>query len=90
MWNVVGENLFNGKLEVVDNCRQTSEYFKSVETDFRTEDIIVVGNKVVIRGEGEFRRDGARINLITACDIYEFNEKGKLEKISSYCIPEKK
>lgn len=90
IWNVVGENLFKGKSEVVNNCKQTSEYFQSVETDFKTEDLIATDNKVVIRGTGEFIRDGKRVNLITACDVYEFNKKGELEKISSYCIPENK
>lgn len=90
IWNVVGENLFKGKAEVVNNCRQTSEYFKSVETNFKTEDVIVTESKVVIRGTGEFLRDGKRVNLITACDVYEFNYENELEKISSYCIPENK
>lgn len=90
IWNVVGENQFNGKLEVVTNCNQTSKYFQSVETEFNTEDIIVTDYKVVIRGSGEFLRDGKRINLIEACDVYEFNNIGELEKISSYCIPENK
>ena len=90
IWNVVGENVFKGKAEVVDNCRQTSEYFKSVETNFKTDDIIVTENKVVIRGTGEFLRSGKRVNLITACDVYEFNNENELEKISSYCIPENK
>lgn len=90
IWNVIGENLFQGKKEVMNNCKRTSEYFKSVETNFQTEDTIATDNKVVIRGTGEFIRDGERVNLIPACDVYEFNSNGELEKITSYCIPEKK
>lgn len=90
IWDVVGENVFKGKTEVVNNCRQISEYFKSVETNFKTDDIIVTENKVVIRGTGEFLRNGKRVNLITACDVYEFNNENELEKIFSYCIPENK
>ena len=89
-WNIVGENLFTGKNEVMNNCKRTLEYFKSVETNFQTEDTITTDNKVVVRGTGEFIRDGKRVNLIPACDVYEFNSNGKLEKISSYCIPENK
>ena len=88
-WNVIGESQFKGKSEVIENCNQTAEYFKSIETNFKTEDIIVVDNKIVIRGSGEFLRDGKRVNLITACDVYEFDENNQLERISSYCIPEK-
>lgn len=89
-WNVVGANVFNGKLDVVENCVRTAQYFKSVQTDFRIEDIIVADNKVVIRGIGEFISDGKRVNKIAACDVYEFNSNNELETISSYCIPETK
>ncbi|MBK8503170.1 MAG: nuclear transport factor 2 family protein [Saprospiraceae bacterium] len=88
-WNIVGENLFLGKSDVMTNCRQTAEYFNSVQTDFKTEDIIVTDKKVVVRGTGEFLRNGVRVNFITACDVYEFNENNELELISSYCIADK-
>jgi hypothetical protein len=89
-WDVVGKNLFQGKPEVINNCMRTAEYFNSVQTNFVTDDIIVTDNKVVIKGTGEFLREGKRVNLITACDVYEFNRKNELKKITSYCIPEKK
>ncbi|MEM8528833.1 MAG: hypothetical protein AAGG68_29630 [Bacteroidota bacterium] len=53
-WKIIGESHFTGKEEVIQNCHQTAQYFKSVETDFKTEDTIVTKNKVVIRGSGEF------------------------------------
>ena len=86
-WNVIGENVFKGKTNVIKSCEQTSKYFNSVETVFKTNDIIESGNKVIIRGTGEFFRDGKRLNLISACDVYEFNENNVLQKILSYCIP---
>ena len=89
VWNVVGENIFDGKKAVTENCEQTAEYFKSVETDFKTDKIIETDNKVIVIGTAEFKRDGKRLNFISACDIYEFNEQNKIDKISSYCIPEK-
>ncbi len=90
VWNIVGENIFDGKKAVMENCEQTAEYFTFVETDFKTNDILISENKVIIIGTAEFKRDGQRINFVSACDIYEFNEKDEIEKISSYCIPEKK
>ena len=88
IWDIIGDKLLKGKNEVLENCTRTSEYFKSIETNFKTEDIIATDNKVVIKGMGEFFRDGKSINLISACDVYEFNRNGELEKITSYCIPE--
>ncbi len=90
IWDVIGENIFAGKKAVTENCEQTTEYFKSVKTDFNTDKIIISKNKVIVIGTAEFKRDGKRLNFISACDIYEFNEQNKIDKISSYCIPEKK
>lgn len=90
VWNIIGENIFEGKNAVIKNCKQTAEYFKSVQTVFKTNDVLVSDNKVIIIGTAEFKREGKRLNFVSACDIYEFNEKNKIEIISSYCIPEKK
>lgn len=90
VWNVVGENTFEGKKAVLENCEQIARYFLSVQTEFKTDSIIASGNNVVVRGTAEFSRDGKRINFISACDVYEFNDNHELEKINSYCIPEKK
>ncbi|MGD1840005.1 MAG: hypothetical protein ACFB0B_03790 [Thermonemataceae bacterium] len=89
-WNIIGENQFKGKSNVIQNCEKTTQYFKAVQTNFKTEDIIISGNKVMIRGIGEFLKDGEKVNLIKACDVYEFNKNSELEHIYSYCIPEKK
>ena len=89
LWNVIGEKAFKGKATVIANCEQTAAYFNSVQTIFSTEDIIVSDNKVIVRGTGEFIRNGERVNLIMACDVYEFNDKNELVTILSYCIPEK-
>ena len=90
VWNVIGENIFEGKRLVRENCEMTAAYFKTVQTDFKTNEILVSENKVVIIGTAELKRDGKRINFVSACDVYEFNEQSQIEKISSYCIPEKK
>ena len=89
VWNVIGEKVFRGKPEVIANCKQTAEYFNTVNTDFKTNDVIISNNKVVVRGIGDFYRNGQRINQVIACDVYEFSENLVLERIESYCIPEK-
>ncbi len=62
-WNIIGENKFDGKPSVIQNCIQTAEYFKSVQTNFTTQDIIETQNKIVIRGTAEFIREGKRVNF---------------------------
>lgn len=86
VWNVVEENEFIGKNAVIQNCEQVRKYFDSVTTDFKT--ILVMGdhNKVVVNGTGEFIRDGKTLLFVSACDIYEFNDLKRIERITSYCI----
>jgi ketosteroid isomerase-like protein len=87
VWNVIGENTFKGKAEVISNCEQTTNYFNSVQTIFKTEDVIVSDKKVVVRGSAEFIKEGKQLSFISACDVYEFNDKNKIDRIQSYCIP---
>lgn len=90
VWDVVGENSFAGKKTVIKNCEQTSAYFKSVSANFKTENIIVGDKLVAIDGTAEFVKEGKPIAFVRACDVYHFNKNQELEKITSYCIQDKK
>jgi hypothetical protein len=89
IWNVVGEDSFEGKQAVIANCEQVAAYFRSVTTNFKTANVIVDNKRVAIDGTAEFLRDGKRASYVWACDVYEFNDQKELEKITSYCIQEK-
>lgn len=89
-WIIVGENSFIGKEAVVANCEQVASYFKAVTTNFKTENSIVDNKRVAINGTAEFTRNGSRVSYVWACDVYEFNDKKEIEKITSYCIQQKK
>ncbi|OYX27271.1 MAG: hypothetical protein B7Z06_04470 [Flavobacteriales bacterium 32-35-8] len=86
IWEVVEENMFVGKKAIVENCNQVAAYFKSVTTNFKTHHVISEENKVVVNGTAEFIRDGKRVSFVSACDLYEFNDQNKIERITSYCI----
>ncbi len=89
VWRVVGEDIFSGKEAVIQQCKNTTAYFNTVTTNFKTDNIITDSNRVVIDGTAEFIKDGTRVAFVWACDVYEFSADGKIEKISSYCIQEK-
>lgn len=88
-WTVIEDDKFIGKQAILDNCKQVGNYFKSVETDFKTLNIIADRHKVVINGTAEFMRENKRISFVSVCDIYEFNEKNQIQNITSYCIQSK-
>lgn len=89
VWTVVEENTFTGKEAVVKQCEQVGAYFRSVTTDFKPLNVLSDQNKVAITGTAEFIRDNKTISFVSACDVYEFNEKGLVQSITSYCIPRK-
>src|SRR5690606_15439748 len=86
VWTIVGENEFAGKEAVIRNCEQIAAYFRSVTTNFTLLNCIVDQNLVAINGAAEFIRDGQRIAFVSSCDLYEFDNRQKLSKITSYCI----
>ncbi|MBK8610010.1 MAG: nuclear transport factor 2 family protein [Chitinophagaceae bacterium] len=90
IWDIVGEKIFIGKKAVIENCEQTSVYFRSITTKFKTENIIVGDLRVAIDGTAEFVKERKRIAFVRACDVYHFNKNLELEKITSYCIQDKK
>jgi Zn/Cd-binding protein ZinT len=89
-WNVVGEEQFAGRDEVIKKCEQTAEYFKSVTTDFKTINFITDGNRIAVNGTAEFIKDGNRSAFVYSCDVFEFSNENMLERITSYCIQENK
>jgi hypothetical protein len=89
VWAIIEENSFTGRQAIIDNCEQVGNYFKSVTTIFKTQNIIADRNKVVINGTAEFLRDNIRISFVSACDIYEFNDNNQIQTITSYCIQAK-
>lgn len=88
-WNIVGENIFKNRKAVVEHCQQTSKYFQTVTTNFRSYNVIEDKNLIAVNGTAEFLRDNKRVAFVQACDVYQFSESNKLEKITSYCINQK-
>ena len=88
-WTVIEEEEFEGKQAIIENCWKVANYFKTVTIDFQTIKVISENNNVVINGTAEFLKEGERISFIYACDLYEFNNNNKIQKITSYCIPNK-
>jgi hypothetical protein len=89
VWTIVEENTFIGKSAIINNCELVSNYFKTVETEFKTLNVIEDKNKVVVNGTAAFLIDKQCISFVSACDIYEFDEQNFIEKIMSYCIESK-
>lgn len=89
VWEVVNEDIFKGKNSIIENCNRVAQYFQSVTTDFKILNIISEDNKVVVNGTAEFFRDGKQVSFVSACDLYEFNDRNQIQKITSYCIQAK-
>lgn len=86
-WEIVGEKTIRGKEAVMENCRRTADYFRSVTTEFSTDTVLEQDGQVVVNGTAAFYREGKKLSVISASDWYHFNEKGELVAIRSWCIP---
>lgn len=89
IWNVVEENVFVGKASVIQQCGRVASFFQSVDTNFATQHLVEEGHLVVVTGTAEFFRNKQVINFVSACDVYEFNNKHQIKNITSYCIQRK-
>ncbi len=89
VWEVVNEDIFKGRNAIIENCNRVAQYFQSFTTDFKMLNVISEDNKVVVNGTAEFIRDGKRVSFVSACDLYEFNDRSQIQKITSYCIQAK-
>lgn len=89
-WNMYEEPTFiKGKQAVIEFADKVKEYFKSITTNFETTGVIEDDNKIAIYGKAEFIRDGKTVNSVNSCDVYEFDEEGKVLTVNSYCNSEK-
>ena len=88
VWNTPGEQYLKGRQEIEAFCEKVSAYFSSVTTNFQQLNLIENEQCVAINGTAEFIRDGERINFVSSCDVYEFDEENNIKSITSYCITE--
>lgn len=86
IWNTPGEQYLEGRKEIEPFCEKISAYFSSVTTKFQQLNLIENDQCVAINGTAEFIRDEVRINFVSSCDVYEFDEENKIKSITSYCI----
>lgn len=89
VWSVIKNFECNGKREVTEQCAKTAKYFASITTDFNQLEVIENEKNVVITGTAELSENGNRIEFISACDVYTFDESKLLKNITSYCLVEK-
>lgn len=74
-----------GRNDVIEQCIQIQHYFNSVQHDFKIEQIYPCDQSIIIRGQACFSSE-TEVKIISACDIYEFNNDQTIMKITSYCI----
>lgn len=89
IWNIIGEMKIHGKDDIITHCKKVKTYFESITTQFEFLNIIENDSRIAINGTAEFIREGKRVSFISSCDVYEFDEAGNVNSITSYCITER-
>ncbi|HML57620.1 MAG TPA: nuclear transport factor 2 family protein [Ferruginibacter sp.] len=88
-WEIIGTSHFKGKESIQEHCKQVAEYFRSVDTDFDVHHVVAEQAKVVVNGTARFSREGKELSVVSACDVYIFDQEQKITTIISYCIQTK-
>lgn len=84
-WNTVGGELILGKEKVIETCKQSSNYLKTVTTNFSKFLVLDSGDYVTIDSVSEYIDQDKNVSKVASCDIYKFVQ-GQLTEITSYCI----
>jgi hypothetical protein len=84
-WNMVGGELILGKERVIETCKQSSSYLKTVTTNFSKFLVLDHKDYITIDSVSEYIDQDKNASKIASCDIYKF-EQGQLTEITSYCI----
>jgi ketosteroid isomerase-like protein len=88
-WEIIGTSPFKGKESIQEHCKQVAQYFQTVDTDFDVHHVVAEQAKVVVNGTARFSREGKELSVVSACDVYIFDEEQKIAAIISYCIQTK-
>lgn len=82
-WNIIGDQLIEGKEQVVAHCRKMLESMEG--SVLHNTNVIEGGNALAIEGYCRFRNEDNQPAEVNYCDIYHF-ENGQVQQITSYCI----
>lgn len=89
-WYIYEDNRhIKGKAALSHFCKDVSGYFQSVTTDFSETGLIEDGRIIAIYGNARFIRNSEIISEVNSCDVYDFDEKGFIYTIRSFCNTKK-
>lgn len=85
-WQIIGENSYSGKTNVIEHMTKVENYFQNTKHHFELHEMIQANQFIIIQGQAVFESNHVQ-TIISACDVYQFNADSKIIKIQSYCIP---
>jgi glutathione peroxidase-family protein len=69
-WNIMGALSIKGKENVALKCLESSDYLKTVETNFTKFLILECGDSVVVDSFSEYIDQDQKVSKVASCDIY--------------------
>lgn len=82
-WNIIGDQLIEGKEQVVAHCRKMLESTEG--SVLHNTNVIECVNALAIEGYCRFLNEDNQPAEVNYCDIYHF-ENRQVRQITSYCI----
>ncbi len=81
-WDIVGAQIYYGKESVVETCRHSLAYIKTVKCSFLKFQVLEGQDHVTVESISEFEDTERKISKVASCDIFLFEENKVIEIIS--------
>jgi len=86
-WVLLDHGEIEGKDAVVEACDSSAaEMAKLASVDFRRFDAVAGDRLAVIDAEARYESPDGSVSLVSSADVYEFDDNGLVEIITSYAV----
>jgi hypothetical protein len=86
-WVVPGQDPIEGKAAVIDTCTKSAAEFSALATT-SFERFVSVGDDstAAVDAIGRYEGEEGDVSVVSSADIYEFNARGQVVRITSYAV----
>lgn len=86
IWTLVGSDPLIGRKAVKKACERTASGLAAVTTEFQRQRTVVGEDSVVVDSLARYTGADGDISVVASCDVYDFDDAGRITEIVSYTV----
>ena len=86
IWTLVGGDTLIGRKAVKKAIERTAADLASVTTEFQRFRTVVGEESVVVDSLARYTDAAGDVSIVASCDIYDFDDAGRITEIVSYTV----